>query len=312
MAISQHSDPENTLSCFITCPLYQVLHIQVASVGFRRGTGEELSCCAGSAWPAVTARGSTCWRDEHPPCRDLSAPQVPPGDLFLTLQQCMFRTAGLAWALKLPPELGQKIQTTSNCTRGICFKKPQIFHTLGFIWRAVWKVRHSHQHKQDPKYIWKAKEPLCSRMAMVLHLDLLSKHFHSTPFQSQHATSKCQYHLAPKPIRPWSNKPRETKITQIPTLAASWVDRCYPEGSMAKASSEMPYLDLCTTGSWSCSPKAVVSSQKVLILTIALCFFALKISPCQLSGICQCGTRFTGQILSCKFLHTSLSTAFCS
>lgn len=85
-------------------------------------------------------------------------------------------------------------------------------------------------------------------MMMVLHLDLLSKHFHSTPFQSQHATLECQYHLAPEPIRPWSNKPRETKITQIPTLAASWVDRCYPEGSVAKASSEMPYLDLCTTG----------------------------------------------------------------
>lgn len=147
---------------------------------------------------------------------------------------------------------------------------------------------------------------------MLLHLDLLSKHLHSTPFQSQHATLKCQYHLAPESIRPWSNKPRETKITRIPTLAPSWVDRCYPEGSVAKASSEKPYLDLCTIGGMKLISKNVASSQKVLILTIALCFFALKVSPCQLSGICQRGARFTGQISSCKFLHTSLSTAFCS
>lgn len=78
-------------------------------------------------------------------------------------------------------------------------KTPDFSHTLGFIWRAAWTVRHNHQHKQDPKYIWQAKEPLCSRMTMVLHLDLLSKHFHSTPFQSQHATFE-----TPAPLSSWA------------------------------------------------------------------------------------------------------------
>jgi len=81
---------------------------------------------------------------------------------------------------------------------------------------------------------------------------------------------------------------------------------------MAKASSEMPYLDLCIRGGMKLISRNRSVFPKVLILTIALCFFALKVSPCQLSGICQRGARFTGQIWSCKFLHTSLSTAFCS
>lgn len=108
VATSQHSDPKTTLSCFITCPQYQVLRIQVASMklaGCRCGTGEKLSCFTGSACSAPSHPSQQChctwfnrcspgWWDEHPPGRGLSAPQVPRGDFFLTLQRCIFRTAG--------------------------------------------------------------------------------------------------------------------------------------------------------------------------------------------------------------------------
>lgn len=96
VATSQHSDSENTLSCFITCPLYQVLPIQVGSLGFRCGTGEEL-------YAVQDQQGHCTWLSDAPLAAGMSTllaeicqhPQCPQGTGFT------FRTAALAWALKL-------------------------------------------------------------------------------------------------------------------------------------------------------------------------------------------------------------------
>lgn len=105
MALSQHSDPENALSCFITCPAHQVLHIQVASTKLvaQVRSSPALQHQPGQPLPFPPLQQCHCtwfnrcspgWWDEHSPCRDLSAPQVPRGDFFLTLQHCILRTAG--------------------------------------------------------------------------------------------------------------------------------------------------------------------------------------------------------------------------